>query len=103
MYIHITGKKIENTASKYLNKALWLGLYFTNSLSRMNERTYAIALLAHRCCYVATYGYRRSNGGISTQALYWDHFPFFGKGLQKILDWKGKLLTVYDLLVSTSP
>ena len=29
----------------------------------MNERTRTIALLAHRCCYVATCGYRRAKGG----------------------------------------
>ena len=40
----------------------------------MNEQMRTIALLAHRCCYVATCGYRRANGGISTQALYWDDF-----------------------------
>ena len=40
----------------------------------MNEGTRTIALLAHRCCYVATCGYRRDNGGNSTQALYWDTF-----------------------------
>jgi len=45
-----------------LNKALCL--YFTNTLSRMNERTRTIALLAHSYCYVATCGYRRANGGI---------------------------------------
>ena len=49
-------------------------LYFTNTLRWMNERTRTIALLAHSCCYVATCGYRRANGGNSTQALYWDHF-----------------------------
>ena len=49
-------------------------LYFNNTLSRMNEQTCTVALLAHRCCYVATCGCRRANGGISTQALYWEHF-----------------------------
>ena len=47
-----------------LNKALCL--YFTNTLSRMNERTRTIALLAYSYCYVATCSYRRANGGNST-------------------------------------
>jgi len=35
-------------------------------IRRMNERMRTIALLAHSYCYVATYGYRRANRGIST-------------------------------------
>ena len=35
----------------------------------MNERTRTIALLAHSFCYVATCGYRRPNGGISTHTF----------------------------------
>ena len=58
-------------------------LYFTNTLRRMNELTCNIALLAHRCCYVATWGYRRANGEISTQALYWDHFARFTEKLSE--------------------
>jgi len=71
VYVHIMGENRAETIQP-LDKALCL--YFTNTLSRMNKRTCTIALLAHSCCYVATSGYRRANGGISTQALYWDDF-----------------------------
>ena len=44
----------------------------------MNERTRTIALLAHRCCYVATCSYRRANREMTIlQTLYWPYILQF--------------------------
>ena len=47
--------------SKIFEKLFVGRLDTCNNKQRMNERTCTIALLAHRCCYVATCGYRRAN------------------------------------------